>query len=48
ITGIINANYKKNKAKRKINIKSVDNSLSRIKIKGREVFVKYKNKDEKN
>jgi len=48
ITAIINANYKKNKIKRKINIKSVDNALSRIKIKGREVFVQHKKKDGKN
>ena len=47
ITAIINIGYKRNKIKRKINIKSIDNALSRIKIKGREIFLQHIKKDEK-
>lgn len=46
ITFIINKYYKKKKIKKRIDIKSVDNSLSRIKQKGRKIFEKYKEKFE--
>ncbi len=37
----INKYYRKNKIKKKTNIKSIDNALSRIKQKGKEIFEKY-------
>ena len=46
ITFIINKYYKKKKIKKRIDIKSVDNSLSRIKQNGRKIFEKYKEKFE--
>ena len=42
ITNIIKIDYRKNNIKKKINIKSVDNALSRIKMKGRQIFGKQK------
>ena len=46
---IINKNYKYKKSKKRVRIKSIDNALSRIKDKGKDVFDKYqeKNKEEK-
>ena len=37
----INKYYRKNKIKKKTNIKSIDNELSRIKQKGKEIYEKY-------
>ena len=37
----INSIYKKRGVKKKVNIKSIDNALSRIKAKGREIFEKF-------
>jgi RNA polymerase sporulation-specific sigma factor len=48
ITKIINDNYKSKKMKKRINVKGVDNALSRIKIKGKITFEKFdKKRDEK-
>jgi RNA polymerase sporulation-specific sigma factor len=41
ITDKINKFYKSRGRKRKVNVKSVDNALSRIKIKAKEIFDKY-------
>lgn len=41
ISEIINKFYKKKNIRRKTNIKSIDNALSRIKQKGKEIFRKY-------
>ena len=41
ITAKINKIYRKNGVKRLVNVKSIDNSLSRIKQKGKEIFDKY-------
>ena len=41
ITDRINSKYQLKGLKRKVNVKSIDNALSRIKTKGREVFDKY-------
>jgi len=40
MTDLINENYKKNEQKKKIDVKSVDNALSRIKQKAKEVYDK--------
>ncbi len=44
ITDKINKFYKYRKRGKKVNVKSIDNALSRIKSKGKEIFEKY-NKD---
>ncbi len=46
----INKSYKRKSLRKKINIKSIDNALSRIKDKGKEVFERYeeKNKEEED
>ena len=44
ISFIINKYYKKKKIRKKIDIKSIDNCLSRVKQKGRKIFEKYKEK----
>jgi len=41
MTAIVNKNYKRNKKKTRINVKSVDNALSRIKIKANIIYKKY-------
>jgi len=41
MTAKINRAYKVRGMKKKVNVKSVDNALSRIKVKGKEVFKKY-------
>jgi RNA polymerase sporulation-specific sigma factor len=41
ITDKINKFYRSKGRKRKVNIKSIDNALSRIKIKAKEIFDKY-------
>ena len=41
ITDRINKSNKKKGVKRKVNVKSIDNALSRIKMKAREVYDKY-------
>ncbi len=41
ITDKINKFYKSKGKRRKVNVKSVDNALSRIKIKAKEIFDKY-------
>ena len=41
ITSKINKFYKSGDKKKKVNVKSVDNALSRIKVKSREVLKKY-------
>ena len=41
ITSKINKFYKSRDKKKKVNVKSIDNVLSRIKIKGKEIFEKY-------
>lgn len=41
ISIIINRYYRKNKIKKKTNIKSIDNALSRIKAKARELYEMY-------
>ena len=41
ITYKINKFYKSKGRKRKVNVKSIDNALSRIKIKAKEIFDKY-------
>ncbi len=41
ITAKINKVYKGKEAKKKVNVKSVDNALSRIKIKAKEIFDKH-------
>jgi RNA polymerase sporulation-specific sigma factor len=41
ISDIINAKLKKSKKRHRANVKSVDNALSRIKNKSREIFKKY-------
>jgi len=38
---IINKHYRKNKSKKRIKIKSIDNALSRIKIKSQDIFKKF-------
>jgi RNA polymerase sporulation-specific sigma factor len=38
---IINDNYKKKNIRKRINVKSIDNALSRLKQKAKEVFDKY-------
>jgi len=45
ITDKINTVYKKRGTKRRVNIKSVDNALSRIKMKAKEVYDKHKEED---
>ena len=45
ITDKINVSYAKRGAKKKVNIKSVDNALSRIKMKAKEVYDKHKEED---
>jgi len=42
ISDIINKFYKKNKIRKRADKKSIDNSISRIKQKGKKVFEKYK------
>jgi len=41
ITDKINKFYKSRGKKRKVNVKSVDNALSRVKVKAKEIFDKY-------
>jgi len=41
ISKILNKKYKKQKIKTKVNVKSIDNAISRIKMKGKEVFLKH-------
>jgi hypothetical protein len=41
MSDIINKKYKKDGQKKKTNIKSIDNALSRLKQKGKEIFDKY-------
>lgn len=41
ISDIINAKLKKSKKRHRVNVKSVDNALSRIKNKGRVIFEKF-------
>ena len=41
ITDKINKKYKIKGLKRKVNVKSIDNALSRVKVKGKEIFDKY-------
>ena len=43
---ILNKSYKAKKSKKKVKIKSIDNALSRIKDKGKEVFERYEEKNE--
>jgi len=45
ITDKVNKIYKKKGIRKKVDVKSIDNALSRLKLKGREVFKKYENKD---
>ena len=45
IKRIINKNYKKNDIKKKVNVKSIDNGLSRVKQKAREIFENYLKKE---
>jgi len=45
ITDKINIIYQKRGAKRRVNIKSVDNALSRIKMKAKEVYDKHKEEE---
>ncbi len=42
ITDTINKTYKKQGSKKRVNIKSVDNALSRVKTKAKEIYKKYK------
>lgn len=46
ITDKLNKAYKKRGMKRKVNVKSIDNALSRVKIKAKEVYDKYEKTDE--
>lgn len=45
MTERINRSYKKKILRKRINIKSVDNALSRVKQKAKEIFVKYQEKE---
>ena len=45
ITKLINKMYIKKKSKKRINVKSVDNALSRMKQKAKEIFDKYGEED---
>ena len=45
ISVIINKYYKKNKIKKRTDVKSIDNALSRIKQKAKEVYMKYGDDD---
>jgi len=47
ITDLINKKYKKDGSKKRINIKSIDNSLSRIKMKGKVILEKEAQDEEK-
>lgn len=46
ISAIINKYYKKNKIRKRTNVKSIDNSLSRIKQKAKFIFETYEKKEE--
>ena len=46
ITDKINGIYKKRGTRKRVNIKSVDNALSRIKMKAKEVYDKHKEEEE--
>jgi DNA-directed RNA polymerase specialized sigma24 family protein len=46
ISDIINKKYKSEGLKKRINVKSIDNALSRLKQKGKDIFNKYGNEDE--
>ena len=41
ISKILNKKYKEKQIKTKVNVKSIDNAISRIKTKGKEVFFKH-------
>ncbi len=45
ITDRLNKAYKKRGSKKKINIKTIDNALSRLKMKGKEIFEKYEEEE---
>lgn len=47
ISLIINKHYKKNQQKRGINVKSIDNALSRIKQKAHDIYMKQSTKEKK-
>ena len=43
---LINKDYKERGKRQRINVKSVDNGLSRMKQKAKELFVKYNKENE--
>jgi len=48
ITSIINRYYSKNEIRKKTNVKSIDNSLSRIKQKAKDIYIRQNKKNEQD